>query len=1097
MQRLEAWITKNRRNSLSKVYALLVGINAYTAPVRPLRGCLNDVDHLHDWLLRNVGGQHLAAQVLKDADATRANVIQQFRQHLGRAQAGDVVLFHYAGHGMRAHSAPEFSEFDPSGVDECLVLYDSMPKGLLLADKELAVLIGEVAQRDVHVTFVLDACHSGSITRSVDAFSGFQSRMVPSDDTAAPSMLDSYLDGHYTQRLKRGESLRTAPGRHMLLAACARDQEAKESPKDQRGVFSATLMDVLESTGGKLSYADLFVRCRAAVRKRAVDQEPQFEAIGRFDAWSGFLGGAAGSRSLRHSVFFDDKAKAWKVDAGAIHGLDDAGDRPVGLALYDEADLSQVASTAHAVEVGAQESTVVFDDAAAPAAETRFRAAITSLPTPPLLVHCAAEPALRTVWQVALDGDGAPLAASGVLLTEATEGVSYALVADGGVLKLQQRASGEDLLTEPLNPADPAAAAKRLLYALRSVAQWERLLSLQNRGTQIDPATIDFVCAEPTEDGTEYLHPGQTATLESAFVAGEWSEIKAKLKVRNRSGQMLYMALAHFAPDFGITVLPTDPLPSSENWVTLYGDADDDCFRLEEGCEQEASMDRFKLILSSTPIDGFQLAQPGLGQLHRAMGSRRKKARANDWLTKDLLIRVMPRVDAVSEQAWVSADGAIKVKGHRSLRAQLNQSSARPHTRAAGEVLPFVDAFERAGLSLPSFGNTRSTGDRSVVELTNIQNADSLRDEPLQIEIHQPLGPDEALVSFTFDGEHVLPCGEVTREADGLTLVTISELPPAAPSDRRSLGSALKLYFFKVYLKNNDVNRLRWVDYKADGSWAYREDDVAGKVAAAKRVLLLVHGIIGDTEGMAAGAREMGLDQQFDLVLTYDYENLSTPIAETARTLQRQLADAGLRAGDDKHLTLLVHSMGGLVSRWFIEREGGKDVVDHLVMCGTPNFGSPFGKVDDARKLLSVLAGLAANYMPAFLPFTAPVLMLLNRSQKLTPTLTQMNPDSDFIRELNASEDPGVRYSIVAGNVAEYREPTDELFAKLLTKAGQSFVFDALFAMKANDIAASVDSINRVGQARAPLPAVQTVACHHLNYFVSAAGQQVLKGIAW
>lgn len=580
---------------------------------------------------------------------------------------------------------------------------------------------------------------------------------------------------------------------------------------------------------------------------------------------------------------------------------------------------------------------------------------------------------------------------------------------------------------------------------------------------------------------------------------GKRSGIKAKLRLRNRSGHTLHLALMHFSPDFGIQELPTDPIASSEAWVTLYGDADEEGFRLEEGREDEESIDRFKLILSLTPIDGFQLAQSGLSEWSRALGmpKPKKKPRDNDWLTKDLTVRVVPRVDAVGDKPWTSPDGAIRIKGHGRVRARLNQTSARPATRAAGEVAPFIDAFERAGLMPPAFGNTRATGDHSVLELTDIQNPETLAQEPLQIEVHQPLAPDEALLTFAFDGEHVVPCGQVTREDDARTLITIDHLPPAPPSDRRSLGSALKLYFFKVYLKNNDVNRLRWIDFKPDGSWSYREDDLAGKVAAARRVLLLVHGIIGDTEGMAAGVRDIGLHQQFDLVLSYDYENLSTPIPDTARALKRQLADAGLRPGDDKQLTLLVHSMGGLVSRWFIEREGGKDVVDHLVMCGTPNHGSPFGKVEDARKLLSVLMGLAANYIPALVPFAAPILLLLNRSQKLTPTLAQMNPDSDFIRDLNASEDPGIRYSIVAGNVGEYREPTDALFAKMLTKVGQSFVIDALFALKANDIAVSLDSIQRVGQARASLPKVQTVPCHHMNYFVSTAGQEALKNLSW
>ena len=264
-----------------------------------------------------------------------------------------------------------------------------------------------------------------------------------------------------------------------------------------------------------------------------------------------------------------------------------------------------------------------------------------------------------------------------------------------------------------------------------------------------------------------------------------------------------------------------------------------------------------------------------------------------------------------------------------------------------------------------------------------------------------------------------------------------------------------------------------------------------------KRVLLLVHGIIGDTEGMAAGIHACGLDQKFDLVLTFDYENLSTPIEETARDLKAQLAEVGLTDGDDKHLTLLVHSMGGLVSRWFIEREGGNKLVDHLVMCGTPNNGSPFGKVDDARQILNVLTGLAANYVPTLLPFSAPILFLLNRSKKVTPTLMQMDPGSDFITALNQSPDSGIPYTILAGDVDQYNEPTDGLFAKLIAKTGRGVLFDALFANKANDIAVSIDSISRVGPARASAPKTQQVACHHLNYFVSSAGQQALQTVAW
>ena len=59
----------------------------------------------------------------------------------------------------------------------------------------------------------------------------------------------------------------------------------------------------------------------------------------------------------------------------------------------------------------------------------------------------------------------------------------------------------------------------------------------------------------------------------------------------------------------------------------------------------------------------------------------------------------------------------------------------------------------------------------------------------------------------------------------------------------------MKLYFFKTYLKQESVNQLRWVEFKTDGSFEHHKSMVADKVAGAQNVLLLVHGIIGDTEG--------------------------------------------------------------------------------------------------------------------------------------------------------------------------------------------------------------------------------------------------------
>jgi hypothetical protein len=81
--------------------------------------------------------------------------------------------------------------------------------------------------------------------------------------------------------------------------------------------------------------------------------------------------------------------------------------------------------------------------------------------------------------------------------------------------------------------------------------------------------------------------------------------------------------------------------------------------------------------------------------------------------------------------------------------------------------------------------------------------------------------------------------------------------------------------------------------------------------------------------------------------------------------------------------------------------------------------------------------------------------------------------------------------------VDTYTEPSDQFFARLIDKVGKSVVFDTLFGGRANDIAVGVDSILHRGGERSFAPVHANVACHHLNYFDSAAGQQALSAVDW
>ncbi|NNE35242.1 MAG: caspase family protein, partial [Rhodothermales bacterium] len=249
---------------MPSIYALLVGINDYSkAGAANLGGCLDDIA-FYESFLRERYPEALKLETRKDSEATRDNIVAAFRSHLSKAEKDDVALFIYAGHGARWKSAPEFARFPSDGYDEGLVCYDSRSESgkYDLADKELAMLLQEVAANDPHIAVILDSCHSGSATRSVDALEGARTRATLTVNEARP--FDSYLDGQYVKRSAENQDFVLPESKHILLAACSRTQEALEM--NGRGNFSRNMESVLNATGGNVSYADLYSRCRAAMR---------------------------------------------------------------------------------------------------------------------------------------------------------------------------------------------------------------------------------------------------------------------------------------------------------------------------------------------------------------------------------------------------------------------------------------------------------------------------------------------------------------------------------------------------------------------------------------------------------------------------------------------------------------------------------------------------------------------------------------------------------------------------------------------------------------------------------------------------------------
>ncbi|MGF1536142.1 MAG: caspase family protein [Elainellaceae cyanobacterium] len=155
--------------------ALLVGINNYSvsqAGWRPLQGCVNDVDMQKELLVHRFGFNSSDVLTLTDADATREGIIAAFEAHLiAQARPGDVVVFHYSGHGSRVVD-PNPLAGEP--LNSTFVPIDSpLPPGYETERVEVNDIMGQTlfllmqSLQTEQVTVVLDSCHSGGGKRGV------------------------------------------------------------------------------------------------------------------------------------------------------------------------------------------------------------------------------------------------------------------------------------------------------------------------------------------------------------------------------------------------------------------------------------------------------------------------------------------------------------------------------------------------------------------------------------------------------------------------------------------------------------------------------------------------------------------------------------------------------------------------------------------------------------------------------------------------------------------------------------------------------------------------------------------------------------------
>jgi metacaspase-1 len=239
--------------STSRKLALLVGINQYRT--QPLEGCLNDVDLQRNLLIHRFGFNPKDILVLPDAQATRQGILTAFDEHLiKQAKPGDVVVYHYSGHGSRIFDPnPIVVEPGKDGLNGTFVPVDgNLPAGYPEVGGTVQDIMGHTlfllmsGLKTENVTVVLDSCFAGGATRDarIRSRDGGKNVLVSADEKTYQQKWLSRLNMS-PEDFVRG--YRAGVARGVVLAATAPDQEAREVNINgfKAGIFSYLLTHYL------------------------------------------------------------------------------------------------------------------------------------------------------------------------------------------------------------------------------------------------------------------------------------------------------------------------------------------------------------------------------------------------------------------------------------------------------------------------------------------------------------------------------------------------------------------------------------------------------------------------------------------------------------------------------------------------------------------------------------------------------------------------------------------------------------------------------------------------------------------------------------
>lgn len=281
--------------------ALLIGIDTYQPSGRPVRrpagapaegrfaagltftnlkGPSHDLEAMRSLLTgARFGFPAASIHVLADKDATREAMLAAMRRYLVEEPSpGDTVVLYVSGHGsLRVNSKGNGESYMLDGslrkLDNTIVPADAYLGAEDIDSLDLQAIFNRAADKGVHLTVLLDACHSGGQARGADA-----SVFVPRDLAFDPRDLMMAPDQAGHEAAPQDRSVNPV----LILSAAQKDQSAIDVQSGTpHGMFTQALVHALKALPAGASAADVFQRLMVEIEVQgATNQQPALDTTG-------------------------------------------------------------------------------------------------------------------------------------------------------------------------------------------------------------------------------------------------------------------------------------------------------------------------------------------------------------------------------------------------------------------------------------------------------------------------------------------------------------------------------------------------------------------------------------------------------------------------------------------------------------------------------------------------------------------------------------------------------------------------------------------------------------------------------------------------